>query len=114
MEVSGMRYLLLCLGLLLFPLGLQAGDVACQYDCLAKGGLPEICDSKCGIVQRNVEDPDQSQPSADTPPPSKSTPKTSKVHADADVEDYDFACIKKCRDAGNKLKDCKSLCLNEE
>jgi hypothetical protein len=117
---------------LLFTPFENKADVACQYDCLAKGGLPEICDSKCGVSRTVSRSSQEQEGDEEGDSPRKAKKQVEKYRGDYDY-DYEekgevskgggssasgggntyFTCIKECRDAGNKLQDCRSLCSED-
>ncbi len=123
-----MRLFTVLLAVLLFLPFESRADVACQYDCLAKGGLPEICDSKCGISQQqrvgaaeriDASEGDEDMPAmldnyrrTENPGQKKEASEGNGSSASGGGSPY-FTCIKECRDAGNKLQDCRTLCSED-
>lgn len=124
-----MRLFVLLFAVMLLPFAASA-QMPCSYDCLARGGLPEICDMQCGgSIERPTSQKEQAEENRGAVP-KKSTRQVEPYHSAYDFdEEYDagegdgssasgggrayFSCIKECRDAGNKLQDCRTLCSED-
>lgn len=122
------RVFVLLFAMMLLPFAAGA-QMPCSYDCLARGGLPEICDMQCGgSVVRPTSQRTQANENQDDAP-KKSTRQVEPYRSAYDFDDEGdaagdgssasggknvyFSCIKECRDAGNKLQDCRALCSED-